>query len=298
MGIQKQPESIEGYWSLLASAFAFSLMTVCVKNLDKRIPISEIVLVRSVISILITRLMLKKAGISPWGNNKKLLFIRGLLGTCALFCVFEAIGNLPLATATVIQYTYPTFTALLALFVLKEGIGRRVALAVTLGWTGITLIVQPEWLFSNTYNIQITAIYIALAGAFLTALAYISIRRLSKSEHQLVIVHYFPLISIPICIPLVYFNGILPQATDCMWLLGVGVLTQLGQVWLTNGFSLLPAAKASSISYIQVIFATIWGLVFFAEKPDIWTVVGSIMIFTATIISLSAQQKPLKYIHK
>ena len=52
--------------------------------------------------------------ISPWGINKKLLLIRGIVGTGALFCVFKAIDSLPLATATVIQYTYPTFTALLA----------------------------------------------------------------------------------------------------------------------------------------------------------------------------------------
>ena len=140
----------EGHWALIASAFAFSLMTVCVKHLSGRIPIAEILFVRALISLVLTRLMLKRTKISPWGENKKLLFIRGLLGTAALFCVFEAISTLPLASATVIQYTYPTFIAVAAWLLLKEGIGYRIGIAVAIGWLGITLVMQPDWINSNS----------------------------------------------------------------------------------------------------------------------------------------------------
>ena len=276
---------MRGHAVLIASAFSFSLMSVCVKLLAGRLPVAEIVFVRALISLVITRVMLKKAAINPWGRNKKLLFIRGLLGTGALFCVFEAIARLPLASATVIQYTYPTFTSLAAWFFLKEGIGRRVWLAVVIGWIGVTIVVQPSWVTSNPIKLQPSAVFIALTGAFLTALAYICVRELSKKEHSLVIVHYFPLISVPITIPFLFTQGVLPVGIDWIWLIGIGIFTQLGQIWITEGLSLIPAARACSINYVQVIFAALWGIIFFSEIPTVGTVLGGLLILAATLIT-------------
>ena len=110
----KHTANLKGSQSLITSTLAFSLMTVCVKKLDGRIPIAELIMIRALISLVITWIGIKKKGISPWGKNKKLLLIRGLVGTGALFCFFQALNYLPLSTATVIQYTYPTFTAIFA----------------------------------------------------------------------------------------------------------------------------------------------------------------------------------------
>jgi len=289
------PEKIKGYVALLASAFAFSLMTVCVKLLSGRYPVAELVLIRALISLFITRVMLAKAKVSPWGKNKKLLFIRGLLGTSALFCIFEAIAKLPLASATIIQYTYPTFTALAAWLLLKEGIGLRIVFAIAIGWLGIILVVQPDWISSNPIQLPSTYVFIALTGAFFTALAYICVRKLSKKEHPLVIVHYFPLVSVPITIPFIFKQGVLPIGIDWIWLLGIGIFTQLGQLWITQGLSLIKAAQASSINYVQVLFSMFWGIVLFEENPDNWTIIGGLLILIATLISLSKKVKsPIK----
>ena len=58
-------------------------------------------------------------------------------------------------------------------------------------------------------------------------------------------------------------HGVLPTGMEWSWLLGVGVFTQLGQVLITKGLSLLPAGRASSINYAQVLFATLWGIFLF-----------------------------------
>ena len=76
-------------------------MTVCVKAIGGRIPISELVFARATISIIITRFYLYKHNINPWGYQKRLLIIRGLLGTVALFCIFKALTILPIATLPV-----------------------------------------------------------------------------------------------------------------------------------------------------------------------------------------------------
>ncbi len=285
-------EESKGYRALLASAFAFSLMTVCVKQLKGQIPIAEIVLARAVISLLITRIMLKQYKVSPWGHSKSLLIIRGLLGTAALFCVFKAIEELPLSSATVIQYTYPTFTAIAAWLFLGENIRRRIGIAVILGWIGVTMVVNPNWMGVEGINgLPLRGIFIGLTGALLTALAYVCVRKLSQKEHPLVIVYYFPLMSIPVSLPFLWGNAVWPAGIEWVWLLGVGGLTQLGQIWITEGLRLLPVAHASSISYAQVLYATLWGTLFFSENINIINLIGAILVFLATLISISSRRQ-------
>ena len=95
-------------------------------------PVAEVVLCRALISVVLTCVGLKLANVSPWGERRGLLLLRGLCGSLALLCFFEAITVLPLASATVLQYTYPTFTALAAALFLGEQLRRSIVLAVLL----------------------------------------------------------------------------------------------------------------------------------------------------------------------
>ena len=88
----------------------------------------------------------------------------------------------------------------------------------------------------------------ALAGALLSALAYVSVRALRSSEHPLVVVFYFPLMALPLSLPLVLLQPVAPTAAELGWLLGVGVFTQLGQIALTYGLVGMAAARATAIS--------------------------------------------------
>ena len=276
--------------SLIGAALAFSLMTVCVKHLGGRLPVAQIVLIRSVLSIVITCTMLARLRVSPWGHQKGLLIVRGVLGTVALLLFFQALAALPLAAATLLQYTYPTLTALCAWALLGEPIRKRISLAILLGLIGVLLVVQPEWIGQDGASLPAMAASIGLGGALMTALAYVSVRQLSAREHPLVIVFYFPLVSVPATLPLLINTMVQPTRTDWIWLLGVGLFTQLGQVWLTQGLTALPAARATSINYVQVVFATLWGVLFFAESITGTVVVGALCVLGATLISLSARQ--------
>ena len=286
----KLERNLKGIRFLIGSGLAFSLMSVCVKAIGGRIPISELVFARATISIIITRFFLYKNKINPWGYQKRLLIIRGLLGTVALFCIFKALTILPIATATVIQYIYPTFTVISAYIILKEFISRRIVYSIIIGWIGILLVSQPE--FTTNSNVQETtiAIIIAIFGALMTSLAYICVRKLSSREHPLVIIYYFPLVSIPLSIPFVINDFVLPTGTDWFWIIGIGIFTQIGQLFITEGLTLLPAGQATSLNYSQVIFASIWGVLIFQEAITSSVYVGGICVLISTIISISASK--------
>ena len=284
----KKDNNLQGIRFLIGSGLAFSLMSVCVKATGGRIPVSELVFARATISLIITRLMLLKNNINPWGIQKKLLLIRGFLGTVALFCIFKALTILPIATATVIQYIYPTFTVICAYFLLHENILRRIVFAIIIGWIGIILVSQPEWGTNSSILETIIAISIAIIGALMTSLAYICVRKLSTQEHPLVIIYYFPLVSIPISLPFIINDFVIPTGTDLLLILGIGFFTQIGQLCITEGLRLIPAGQATSLNYSQVIFSSIWGVSIFKETLTREIYLGGICVLISTIISMSA----------
>ena len=92
---------------MLAAAFFFSLMSLQVKLAGRRLHSSEIVFARSLLSLIFTCVLLRRARVPMWGNRKGPLVLRGLFGFIALSCFFFALTRLPLADATVLHFTNP-----------------------------------------------------------------------------------------------------------------------------------------------------------------------------------------------
>lgn len=273
---------------MVASALAFSLMSALVKLLGARLPSEEIVLVRALISLVLSAAVLLRARIPLWGEQRMLLWLRGGVGFVALSCVFYAVSHLPLADATVLQYLHPIFTALLAALFLREALGPRLLGGIALALVGTLLVARPGWLIGGASGLgggsgaalPTFAVGVALAGAFFSACAYVIVRRLAVREHPLVIVFYFPLVTVPASLPVVLPEWVWPRGLDWLWLAGVGILAQLGQVALTHGMRHEPAGRATALSYLQVAFAALWGLVLFGEVPAAaaWAGAGLILL--------------------
>ena len=280
---------VNNKFNLVFASLFFSLMTVCVKKIDEAIPIYELVFFRSIFSLIITSLIIKKKKINPWGKNKSLLILRGLLGTTALMCIFYSIRNMPLSISTVIQYTYPIFISIFAALLFKEKINFKLISALFIGWFGILIILNPYQ--SKLYEIDNFSIFIAFVGALTTSLAYIAVKKLSRREDIFIIIKYFPLISVITLLPIVCLNWITPQVNDLIWIIGIGIFTQAGQTFLTLGLKNLPASQASSINYLQVLFGSIWGIYIFGENITLNFVIGSLFVLLGTIISTSKMQK-------
>ena len=271
--------------NLVFASFFFSLMTLCVKNIDKRITIYELVFFRSFLSLMITLFIIKLKNIDPLGNNKPLLILRGVLGTLALVCIFYAIRNMPLSISTVIQYTYPIFISIFAGIFINEKITRNLVFALIIGWIGILVILNPNQLSNINVEIEKISILAAFLGSIFTALAYVTVKKLSFSEDVYVIIEYFPLVSFLTLLPIVLINWVTPNWNEIVWIICIGLFTQLGQTFLTIGLKNLPASEASTINYLQVLFGSIWGVLFFSEIININFLLGALLVLLGTIIS-------------
>ena len=271
--------------NLIFASFFFSLMTLCVKKIDERIPIYELVFFRSLLSLTITLFIIKARNVNPWGNKKSLLILRGILGTSALVCIFYAIRNMPLSISTVIQYTYPIFISIFAGIFINEKINRNLIFALIIGWLGILVILNPNQLSNLNVEINYLTVLIAFLGSIFTALAYVTVKKLSYTEDLYVIIEYFPLVSLITLFPIVLINWINPNLNEIIWIIGIGLFTQLGQTFLTIGLKSLPASEASTINYIQVLFGSILGIIFFSEIININFFLGAFLVLLGTMIS-------------
>ncbi|MCG6202124.1 DMT family transporter [Psychromonas antarctica] len=272
---------------MLMSAFAFSLMSSCVKLVSTYgIPVFEIVAARAIVSLIISYVDVKRKKISVWGNNKKLLIARGVAGSLALICVYFSVATLPLAEATILQYLYPVFTVILALLFLHEKIHISTIICVFCCFMGTLLIVAPGMTFENATELPILSVVAALLGALGSAIAYVIVKRLSASEDSSVIIFYFPVVALPLSIFLLGSDFVMPDKEALLLLLFVGIFTQMGQIGLTKAMQTEVASKAAAYSYVHVVFSIILGWLLFSEFPSAWTLAGGILIIVGALINV------------
>lgn len=287
---ETQGQSSIGLRYMAEASFYFSVMSALVKVAGTRgVPWEQIVFARAFFAMLMTFAWLRMRHVRPWGNSKPWLVGRGLLGVGGLMCFYYAITHLPLGDATVIQFTNPAFVAIFAVFLLGEGLRVRDLAATFVCLAGVALIAQPSFLFGGGGRLPLFGVGVALLGAVISAMAYTVVRRLGRSEHPLVIVLWFPMVATPLTLPLALLAGYVPDLVDVAVLFGVGLSSQLAQVRMTQGLKLERAARATAITYLQVVFAFIWGLLLFSEVPTLLTVVGTVVII-ATTFAVSASK--------
>ena len=284
--------SSAGLRYMAVGAFWFSVMSLLVKEAGTRLPSAQIVLARAVVTFVLSWAMLRRAGVDPWGHDRKRLALRGLVGASSITCFYYSLVHLPIAEATVIQYMNPVFTAILAGALLGERMGRREIACLLLSLAGVVLVTHPAALFGGEARLNPWHVGIALAGALSAASAYTTIRAL-KAEHPLVVVFYLPVMTIPTAVPLL--AGAAPRwPTPLEWLvlLGVGVSTQVAQLYMTRGLQMERAGRATSVGYLQIVFAAAWGILFFGEVPDAWSVAGAALIVGSTLVLLGTRPRP------
>lgn len=269
---------------MVASAFAFSIMSLFVKLAGERLPAQEIVFARAAISLVLSWYWLRLQGVPMWGRRRGLLVLRGLVGFCGLTCFYYAITRLPLAEVTVIQYLHPVLTAVLAAVLLGERPGAVLPVSLLLSTAGVLLITKPAVLFGGQVALSWLPTVSALGGAVFSAIAYTLVRQLSRTEPPLVIVFYFPLVAVPASVPLLLQDPVWPRGVDWLLLLGVGVSTQIAQVELTKGLTLEPAGRATAMAYLQVVFAAAWGALVFGDLPDALTIVGAGAVLAGSLL--------------
>ncbi|MEH0154367.1 DMT family transporter [Limibacter armeniacum] len=272
----------KGVQYMLLSALVMTTMQTCVKVVS-HLPAAEVVFFRASISVVMSYITLRAQKVAIWGKpeNRPILWARGVFGTIALVMVFATFQNMPLASALLLHYLAPIFTALLTAIFLKERLYKVQWLFFLMCFAGIFLI--------KGFDSRVNSLYFMLAvvGALFSAAAYTCIRKLKGNEHPIVIVFYFPFVALPITGLMTIFNWKMPIGDDWIYLLAIGILTQIGQVLLTKAYQAEEAAKVASVNYTGIIYGLAFGFLFFGETYDWMVYIGMALVIVGVLLNVT-----------
>ena len=187
---------------------------------------------------------------------------------------------MPLASAVTIMQLSPIFTTILAVVILKEKIKFIQLFFFLISFIGVVFIKGFD------SNISIELLLIALAGSFISALAYNMVRKLKDTEHSMVVVFYFPLVAVPFTGVYTVFNFVMPIAYDWLLLLMIGISTQLAQIYMTKSLQMEKIAKVSIVRYLTIVYAIIYSYLFLNESYTFYTFVGMALVVVGIVMNL------------
>lgn len=285
---------------MLLAALGFSIMGGAAKALKGSFNAGQLVFYRNAIGLLflLPGLFLKPP-VHTGGKFFRLAF-RGFMGTMALYTLLYCILHLPLGTAMSYNLTSALFIAIISFFLFGEYHGKKVVLAVVLGFAGMLLIYKPVMHFPWYYHVA------GLLSGITSAIAYLTVGRLAKYYDPRVIVLSF--LSVGFIVPLInmiihYSTGIrtdglfiidfrFPVGVEWFYLLLMGLAALFGQYFVTRSYGSDKAGIVSIFGYSNIIYSVFIGMLLGDAFPDwiSWTGIFCI-IGSGIIISLVKQKQ-------
>jgi drug/metabolite transporter (DMT)-like permease len=248
-------------------------MVVGVKYI-KHLPLMEIIFFQSIPTMIIIPLMLKKMNISLLGNNKPFLWFYGLVGIIIQLAKFYTYTVMLLTDAITIHRLSPIFVFFLSGILLKEKLNFRQIPLFLFAFLGGLLVIKPG------FRVEMFPAIIALLAAVFIAVNHVTLRYLRLTDNYLVITNYFAYIGglISLIILLLQKNFQVPSPSDLLILILLGLLALAAWITVAKAYQMAPASLVSFYTYSQIIFASLFGLLFFKEIPDLLSIIGASFI--------------------
>ncbi len=283
---------MQSLWMLVAS-FVFAIMGVCVKLASATSSTSEIVLCRGAVGMALIYALVRMRGLSlrtalPWQHAW-----RGFVGVTALWLWFFAIGRLPLATAMTLNYMAPIWIAAIVFTLGWWHRTRRfdwgLTAAIVASFAGVALLLKPtihadQWIGGLT----------ALVSGFLSALAYLQVRKLGQlGEPEYRVVFYFSASGVLAGL----ISGLVDHwlqtgelqilhdlsATDAVLLLAIGVTATIAQIAMTRAYRYGAMLVTANLQYTGIVFSSLWGILIWGDRLDLAGWLGIAIILASGI---------------
>eukprot|EP00834_Sanchytrium_tribonematis_P003066 NODE_109_length_18665_cov_0.924486.p8 type:complete len:323 gc:universal NODE_109_length_18665_cov_0.924486:6519-5551(-) len=282
----KMRSEVKGFLFVTASALFFSWMSLFVKSCS--LGAAQIVFIRSVCQTLIAAIACWLKGINPFGKRhiRALLLLRGLFGAFSVGFYFYGVRYGNLGDTTAVFFTAPAMTTILSAMFLKQSLNVVHLLSILFCLLGTLLVARPSFLgiFPVEETSDKLALLISLAGAFISACAYIMIAIIGNRANHLCLVFYFGITSSLISFfPTLFIGPIIPNILDSFYLIGVVIFAYLGQVTVNRGLQ-LASSSATLMRNLDVVFAFLYSFFLFDESINILSLVGALFICFGTAL--------------
>ena len=282
---------------MLLASLMFAFMGAFAKLASQHMSSLEVVFFRNVAGVILIGIAVIKKPMRHVGGKPWLLFFRGFMGFTALLAFFYNIAHISLGDAMTYSKTSPIFTAIFAWMFLSEKLSSKAWIAVFIGFVGILFITQPSGVGFSKYDI------LGIFSGVGAALAYTSIRELRQYYDTRAIVLSF--MGVGTLGPIVLFlispffhiseldfmlgKFVMPQGVVWVYVIGMGVFATVSQVLMTKAYGETKAGIVGAVSYTNILFSIIVGVMLGDSLPSFITTCGIVLIVIAGI--MVAKQK-------
>jgi len=291
-----------GIFCILASAFGFALMAMFVRLCDDfGAPVSSMQksFFRNVIALAIaltvfvrerkvrcgkggTRSVASATEVGPsvWTRQATaVLFLRAALGTVGIFANFYALSHITIAEGQTLNKTAPFFTVLFAWLLLGERASRRQVTALVLAFAGVLFIAKPGFAGEDAFPLAM-----GLLGGMCAGGAYACVRKLGLlGVNGALIILFFSAFSCLASVPFMLHRFDPMTTGQVLSLLGAGVGAAIGQFGITAAYRFAAPRQIAVFDYSNILFTAALGFCFFGQVPDLWSVLGFVVIILAAL---------------
>ncbi len=261
---------------MVLTGVMFVGVTVAVRYLGTSINPVQAGFIRYAFGLVMVLPLLSRAGVFSL-HSKRIGFhaLRGLAHGCGVMLWFFAMSRIPIAEVTALGFTAPVFTTLGAALFLRERLRSYRIIAILAGFAGALLILRPGF-----REIDIGALA-QVAAAPLFACSFLMAKSATRTESSTMIVVMLSVFcTLTLALPaLAVWRS--PTLEELGLLLATAALATAGHYCMTRAFKVAEVSAVQPFTFLQLVWATLLGLILFDEHPDLWIALGGALIVTA-----------------
>eukprot|EP00835_Amoeboradix_gromovi_P004500 NODE_354_length_10253_cov_0.271519.p2 type:complete len:321 gc:universal NODE_354_length_10253_cov_0.271519:1473-511(-) len=281
---------IFGISSLFLASFIISISVAIVKLVSGYMDVFDIILWQSTTQITLSLFGCILFQVNPFEDFIFKQLQAGIFSTGTFVLGFWGAVNMELSDATILKFTAPLFTMILARYYLKESISWFKKIGMILGFVGVILTARPPFLFKQAmstghyYAHRDYAVIAVIGSSLCMACSTIATKQLANKVHYFSLMFYMSAVYLLFAVPLKYFQNaeLELDGLPVVVLLTVGFL--VGQVFGFIGISFVPAAIVTLVKNMDTFFGVLFGVILFKEQLEWNTIAGCSMIFAVTIV--------------
>ncbi|MBL4613102.1 MAG: DMT family transporter [Emcibacter sp.] len=271
---------------MVAYTISFSALWACIRHLSSDIHPLVLVFFRTFFGMLFILPVLLKTRLPALSSGRYPLFIlRGILNITSVMGAFYAVSLIPLADAVAYSYLAPIFATVLAVFILKETIGRHRILAILISFLGVLILVRPGF---QTLSIGILS---ALGAAVCFAATLICVKLLTRHESPSIVSLMSFFVAIPISLVAALFYWQWPSGEQWFYIVFMGILSAVAHICLAKALSKADLSAIMPLDFTRIIFAAIMGVTLFGDSLNGLTFLGGSIILASAVYATHREKK-------
>ncbi len=279
-------------WLMVVASFLFATMGVCVKLASAHYAPGEIIFYRGMVGAVLILALARSRRTSLATAVPAAHFWRSLTGVVAMLLWFNALANLPLATAMTLNYMSSVWMALFliggAVMLGSARVDGRLIATVLLGFAGVALVLRP-----TIGQDQLWYGLLGLLSGMVSATAYLQVTTLARAgEPEIRIVFYFSLGGVLLGLLSTAYTGLHAHTWQgAALLLATGLLATVAQLMMTRAYSTGRTLVNASLQYLGIAFSFGYGVLLFADRVTWMALAGMLLIVVAGLCATLLRSK-------